>query len=238
MSGPAFLFPPPAVPAAPIRGRAERYPVRRIFCVGRNYLEHAREMGADERDPPFYFTKPADALVPSGGALPYPPGTSDYHYEMELVVALGAPAFEVAPERALDAVFGYACGLDMTRRDLQMQARAKGRPWDLGKAFEESAVLSELMPAAEIGHPSKGAIELRVNGTVRQRADLGDLIWSVPEVIAHLSRYYRLGPGDLIYTGTPAGVGAVKPGDVLEGSIEELGDIRMTVAPPRGASAA
>ena len=157
---------------------------------------------------------------------------------MENSDAAPATAATRPPERALDAVFGCACGLDMTRRDLQMQARAKGRPWDLGKAFEESAVASELVPTAEIGHPSRGAIELRVNGTLRQRADLADLIWSVPEVIAHLSHFYRLGPGDLIYTGTPAGVGAVGPNDVLEGSIEGVGDIRLTVAPPRGANAA
>lgn len=228
----AYVFPLPPVPSVPVRGGDARYPVSRIFCVGRNYAAHAREMGFDpDREPPFYFTKPANALVPSGATVAYPPETANYHYEMELVVAIGRPAFRVPVDRALDAVWGYACGLDMTRRDLQMKAREMGRPWDLGKGFEESAVIGDLVPAEAIGHPAKGVIRLTVNGAVRQSSDIGALIWSVPEVVAHLSRYYHLQPGDLIYTGTPEGVGAVVAGDRLEGEIAGVGTIALTVGP-------
>ncbi len=226
----AYAFPPPPVAAAAIRGRDARFPIARIFCVGRNYEAHAREMGvAVDREAPFYFTKAALTCVPSGATVAYPPETGDYHYEMELVVAIGKPAFRVAREQALEAVFGYACGLDMTRRDLQLAARAKQRPWDLGKDFEESAVLSDIVPVADGGHPAAGRIELRVNGTTRQSSDLALLIWSVPDLIAHLSRFYHLQPGDLIYTGTPEGVGAVKPGDRIEGSIAGVGTVALTV---------
>ena len=225
-----LVFPAPPVMTAPVRGRSGRVPIRRIFCVGRNYEAHAREMGvAVDREAPFYFTKAAEHCVPSGSTVPYPPGTNSYHYELELVVVIGAPAFRVPADGALECVFGYACGLDMTRRDLQAAAKEQRRPWDLGKDVEQSAVLSEIAPATEIGHPAAGLIELRVNGETRQSADVSQLIHKVPEVIAHLSGYYHLQPGDLIYTGTPEGVGAVKPGDTLEGSIERVGTLTLKI---------
>jgi fumarylpyruvate hydrolase len=228
-----FVFPLPAPAAAPVRGRSERFPIRRIFCVGRNYEAHAKEMGvAVDREAPFYFTKASDHYVASGATVPYPPGTKSYHYEMELVVAIGRAGFRIAETDALDSVFGYACGLDMTRRDLQSAAKEKQRPWDIGKDVEQSAVLGEIAPSAEIGHPDRGRIELRVNGQTRQSSDLSDLIHSVPAVIAHLSQYYHLQPGDLVYTGTPEGVGPVKPGDRLEGSIEGVGTIALQLSEP------
>jgi fumarylpyruvate hydrolase len=227
-----LVFAAPPVITAPVRGRSDRVPIRRIFCVGRNYEAHAREMGvAVDREAPFYFTKAAEHYVPSGSTVPYPPGTSNYHYELELVVVIGAPAFRVAAQGALDCVFGYACGLDMTRRDLQFAAREQRRPWDLGKDVEQSAVLSEIGPATEIGHPAAGLIELTVNGELKQRADISQLIHKVPEVIAHLSTFYHLHPGDLIYTGTPEGVGPVTPGDALAGTIAEVGTIALTIGP-------
>jgi fumarylpyruvate hydrolase len=208
----SFVFPPAPTAAAPVRGRAERFPVRRIFCVGRNYEGHAKEMGvAADRDAPFYFTKASE------------------HYVMEFVVAIGSAGFRIDAAQALDHVFGYACGLDMTRRDLQSAAKEKQRPWDIGKDVEQSAVLGEIAPAAEIGHPTGGRIELRVNGQTRQSSDLSDLIHGVPAVLAHLSQFYHLQPGDLIYTGTPEGVGPVKPGDRLEGSIAGVGTIALQV---------
>jgi fumarylpyruvate hydrolase len=220
------------VVTAPVRGRSERVPIRRIFCVGRNYEAHAKEMGvAVDREAPFYFTKAAEHYVASGATVPYPPGTSNYHYELELVVVIGTPAFRVSAGAALAHVFGYACGLDMTRRDLQNAAKDQRRPWDLGKDVEQSAVLSEIVPAAEIGHPAAGLIELRVNGDVKQSADISQLIHKVPDVIAHLSTFYHLQPGDLIYTGTPEGVGPVKPGDVLAGTIAGVGTIGLTLGP-------
>jgi fumarylpyruvate hydrolase len=225
-----LLFPAAPVVAAPVRGRSAWVPIRRIFCVGRNYEAHAREMGvAADREAPFYFTKAAEHYVPSGSTVPYPPGTNNYHHELELVVVIGAPAFRVAAARALDCVFGYACGLDMTRRDLQFAAREQRRPWDLGKDVEQSAVLSEIASAAEIGHPAAGLIELRVNGAIKQSADISQLIHKVPEVIAHLSAFYHLHPGDLIYTGTPEGVGPVEPGDALDGTIQGVGNITLTI---------
>ena len=227
-----LLFPTPPVVAAPVRGRSERIPIRRIFCVGRNYEAHAKEMGvAVDREAPFYFTKSTEHCVPSGSTVPYPPGTSNYHYELELVVVLGAAAFRVSADQAKNAVFGYACGLDMTRRDLQFAAREQRRPWDLGKDVEQSAVLSEIVPASDTGHPSAGRIELRVNGEVKQSADISQLIHKVPEVIAHLSTFYHLNPGDLIYTGTPEGVGPVNSGDRLEGVIDGVGTITLTIGP-------
>lgn len=225
-----YLFPVLPQPAAAIRGSSLLYPVRRMFFVGRNYESHATEMGVKpDKEEPFYFTKTPSAVVASGTAIAYPPGTRNFHYEMELVVALGGPAFQVEQSQALKTVYGYACGLDMTRRDLQSQAREKSRPWDLGKDVEQSAVLSALVPAIEIGHPSRGHIELKVNGEVRQSADISEMINTVPELIAHLSQFYHLDAGDLIYTGTPAGVGAVVTGDLIEGRIEGIGDIRLTI---------
>jgi fumarylpyruvate hydrolase len=225
-----LLFPTPPVVTAPVRGRSERIPVRRIFCVGRNYEAHAREMGvAVDREAPFYFTKSAEHCVPSGSTVPYPPGTNNYHYELELVAVMGVAAFRVSADQATKSVFGYACGLDMTRRDLQFAAREQRRPWDLGKDVEQSAVLSEIVSASDIGHPSAGRIELRVNGEVRQSADISQLIHKVAEVIAHLSTFYHLNPGDLIYTGTPEGVGPVNTGDRLEGVIEGVGTVTLTI---------
>ena len=227
-----FVFPAPSVAAVPIRGQAQRFPIRRIFCVGRNYEAHAREMGGVvDREAPFYFTKAAGHYAPSGSTIAYPPGTRNYHYEMELVVAIGTGGFTIAQPDALAHVFGYACGLDMTRRDLQAAAKDKQRPWDIAKDVEQSAVLGEIAPAAEIGHPSHGRIELRVNGQTKQSADISQLIHDVPAVIVHLSQYYHLQPGDLIYTGTPEGVGPVQPGDRLDGSIEGVGTIAAQVAP-------
>lgn len=220
-----------AQPAVPVAGEDALYPVRRVFCVGRNYAGHAREMGSDpSREPPFYFTKSAEALVPGGGAIPYPPATANLHHEVELVVALGAPVFQATPEQAAKAVFGHAIGLDMTRRDLQFAARDKGRPWDLGKSFEFSAPIGALKRGA--APILAGAVTLEVNGEIRQRGDVADMIWSVPEVIAHLSQYYHLGLGDLIFTGTPEGVSAVRPGDRLVGRIDGLGELTVTIAAP------
>jgi fumarylpyruvate hydrolase len=225
-----YLFPPPAPVAVPVRGLTALYPVRRIFCVGRNYEAHAVEMGAKpDREAPFYFTKSACDYAPSGSVIPYPPGTRNFHHEMELVIAMGAPAFRIAAAQATQAVYGYACGLDMTRRDLQNAARDQKRPWDLGKDFESAAVLAPLVPASECGHPVSGRIELRVNGVQRQASDLSLLLHPVAAIVADLSKYYHLGPGDLIYTGTPEGVGPVNPGDQLAGSIAGVGDIAVTI---------
>lgn len=225
-----LLFPaqPPVI--ATVRGKAEGFPIRRIFCVGRNYEAHAKEMGVVvDREAPFYFTKAAEDYVPSDATVPYPPGTSNYHYEMELVAAIGKAGFRVPKDQALEHVYGYACGLDMTRRDLQLAAREQRRPWDLGKDFEQSAVLAEIVPAADIGHLSKGRIELRVNEQTKQSSDLSLLIHDVAAVIAHLSQFYHLQPGDLIYTGTPEGVGPVVVGDRIDGSIEGIGTVTLTV---------
>jgi fumarylpyruvate hydrolase len=225
-----FVFPPPAPVAAPIRGRSERLPIHRIFCVGRNYEAHAREMGvAVDREAPFYFTKASHHYVPSGSTVPYPSGTKNYHYEMELVVVLGRAGFRVAEADALGHVFGYACGMDMTRRDLQATAKEKQRPWDIAKDVEQSAVLGDIAPASGVGHPTRGRIELRVNGETRQSSDIADMIHGVAALIAHLSQYYHLQPGDLMFTGTPEGVGPVKPGDRLEGSIEGVGTIALQI---------
>ncbi len=228
----AYIFTPPEQPSAAVRGTDKRYAVSRIFCVGRNYAAHAREMGGDpSREPPFYFTKPASALVSSGATVAYPPGTRDYHYEMELVMAMGAPVFKVAPDVARAAIWGFAPGLDMTRRDLQAEAKKAGRPWDVAKGFEQSAVLGELVRVAECGAMDAGAITLAVNGVQKQRGDLADMIWNVAEIVANLSQFYHLKPGDLIYTGTPDGVGAVQPGDHLHGEIAGLGSIALTIGP-------
>ncbi|MFT3977464.1 MAG: fumarylacetoacetate hydrolase family protein [Sphingomonas bacterium] len=226
----SLTFDPPPCPSVPVDGGEERFPVGRIFCVGRNYADHAREMGSDPtREPPFFFTKFAQALVPGGGMIPYPSATSDYHYEAELVVAIRGEGVDVPPERALDLVHGYAVGLDMTRRDLQAQAKAKGRPWDMGKNFAFSAPVGALRRVAGDGHLTAGALTLTVNGEMRQKADVADMIWSTAEVIAHLSQLEPLLPGDLIFTGTPAGVGAVKPGDRLEARIAGLPPLSVTI---------
>ncbi len=215
-----------------IAGCAERFPVHRIYCVGRNYAAHVREMGKDpERDPPFFFLKPTDSLVPNGGAVPYPPRTRNLHHEIELVVAIGRAAHAVPVHEALDYVFGYAVGNDITRRDLQLEARDKGRPWDTGKAVDHSAALSAVHPVEQVGHVSKGRIWLNVNGQKRQESDLSAMIWSVPEIVAELSTYYRLCPGDLVYTGTPEGVGPMSPGDRVEGGIEGLDRLVTTIVP-------
>jgi fumarylpyruvate hydrolase len=228
-----YLFAPEPVRSVQVLGEAAHYPVRRIFCVGRNYAEHAREMGNEvDREAPFYFTKSAQALVLSGSQIPYPPGTADFHHEMELVVAIGAPAFRVAMAEASRAVFGYGCGLDMTRRDLQAAAKEKRRPWDTGKDFENAAVLGPISRADAFGAVGPQPIALAVSGVVRQEARLADMVWSVEELIAHLSTLYHLGPGDLIFTGTPAGVGAVQPGDVIEGSIDGLAAVSLRISAP------
>lgn len=228
----SFLFQPQAVTAIPIVGSSDTFPVRRVYCVGRNYAAHAREMGKDpDKEPPFFFMKPADGVVPGGGGIHYPPGTKNYHHELELVVAVHKGGRKISVERALEHAYGYAVGLDMTRRDLQLAARDLGRPWDFGKSFDESAPMGPLYPASAHGHRDKGKIELTVNGEVRQSADLSDLIWSVPETISFLSDYYTLAPGDLIFTGTPAGVGAVVAGDRLVGKIEGMADLDVTILP-------
>ena len=225
-----YVIEPPPAPALPVEGQTAKFPVGRIFCVGRNYAEHAREMGHDPtREPPFFFMKPGSAILADGADFPYPSQTCDVHHEMELVVAIGKGGSNVASEVALDHVYGYAVGLDMTRRDLQSEAKKQGRPWDTGKAFDHSAPCSAVVPAAKIGHPSKGAVRLEVNGELRQSGDLADLIWNIPEMIAFLSTLFRLAPGDLIFTGTPAGVGPVNRGDTLEGSVEGVGSIRLRV---------
>lgn len=228
----SYAFNPPEIVSAPVRGENQRFPICRIFCVGRNYAAHAREMGSEpDREAPFYFIKASCSYVASGATIPYPPGTKNFHHEIELVAAIGKAGFRIAKEDALNHVYGYACGLDMTRRDLQNQAKEKQRPWDLGKNFENSAVLAEIVPTASCGHPSAGKIELAVNGQVRQCGDLSDQIHSVAAVIAHLSTYYHLQAGDLIYTGTPEGVGPVVAGDKISGVIEGVGEIALTLGP-------
>ena len=233
----AYAFPIWDNPTVPVHNRSERFPVRHIYCVGRNYAEHAREMGSDpDKEPPFFFTKPADAVVPvvppAIGDVRYPAGTRDYHHEIELVVAIGSIGVKVAPENALDLVYGYATGLDMTRRDLQGQAKKTGRPWDFGKAFAQSAPIGTIHRAVDIGHPAMGAIWLDVNGRRRQSGDLTELIWDVSNTLSFLSQYYDLLPGDLIFTGTPAGVAAVNVGDTLHGHIDGLSDLTIKISKP------
>lgn len=229
-----FVFEPSPRVAVPVVGSDALYPVRRIYCVGRNYAAHAREMGFDPtREPPFFFCKPDNAIVycPPGqqAQMKYPPHSEDYQHEIELVVAIGKAGRDISVERANEHVYGYAVGLDMTRRDLQIKLRDKGRPWELGKAFDESAPIGPITPAAKIGHPAAGAIWLQVDGTDRQRSDITHLIWSVPETIANLSQYFELQPGDLIYSGTPEGVGKVQRGQVLKGGVAGLGEIEIKV---------
>ena len=213
----------------PVAESNRAFPVGRIYCVGRNYAEHAREMGHDpDREPPFFFMKPADAIVASGSAIAFPQMTQDLHHEIEMVVAIGKGGADIPVEKALDHVFGYGVGLDMTRRDLQGEAKKMGRPWEMGKAFDNSAPCTALKPVAMVGHPCKGAIWLRVNGEVRQKGDLSEMIWNVPETIAYLSKLITLRAGDLIMSGTPAGVGPVKRGDKLEGHVDGVGDLTVS----------
>ena len=203
-----YVITPWDLPSLAVEGETRRYPVRRIYCVGRNYAEHTREMGADpNREPPFFFMKPADALVPDGGSVPYPTATANLHHEVELVAAIGTGGIDIPPEGANDHIYGYAVGIDLTRRDLQQVAKDRRWPWDTGKGFDHGAPCGNLVPAAKIGHPATGAITLTVDDEERQRGDLSDMIWTVPEIVGHLSRLFTLYPGDLIYTGTPAGVG-------------------------------
>jgi len=226
-----FVLPPPPRPSVAVIDSNRRFAVRRIFCVGRNYAAHAREMGKDpDRDPPFFFTKPADAVVDSGAAVPYPPLTSNLHHEVELVVAIGIAGTHIAPQNALGHIWGYAAGIDLTRRDLQEDAKAGGRPWDWSKGFDQSAPCGPLAPTTAIGHPSRGRIQLSVNGAIRQDADIADLIWSVPDIVATCSRSVALCPGDLIYTGTPAGVGALVAGDRVGAQIEGVGAVSISIS--------
>lgn len=227
------LFDLPAPPMIEVQGHAARYPVRRIFCVGRNYAAHAAEMGNEvDREAPFYFTKSPAHVVASGASVPYAPGTQDLHHEMELALYLGAPLYCAPRDATLAALFGLGSALDMTRRDLQGLAKDKRRPWDLGKDFENSAVLGPVTPAAGFGIIGPQSVQLSVNGALRQSAVLSDMIHDVPAILADLSKYYHLGPGDVILTGTPAGVGAVQPGDVLEGKVDGLAPVRLTIMAP------
>jgi fumarylpyruvate hydrolase len=219
------------VTSLPVAGGDRSFPVRRIYCIGRNYADHAREMGHDpDREPPFFFTKPADAVVASGATIPYPPATSDLHHEIELVVAIGKGGENISPGEALDHVFGYGVGIDLTRRDLQASAKKAGRPWDMAKGFDRSAPMTPLRPVSDVGHPSAGRIWLAVDGAVRQDSDLGKQIWSVADALAYLSSLVRVEPGDLIMTGTPEGVGALEPGARVTGGIDGIGEISVTIA--------
>ncbi|MGV2977167.1 fumarylacetoacetate hydrolase family protein [Roseibium alexandrii] len=224
-----FVFAPPAVPAVPVDGTSDLFPVRRVYCIGRNYAAHAVEMGHDpDKEPPFFFQKNPDNLNTSG-TFPYPPKSDDVHHEIELAVALKSGGRNIPVNKALDHVFGYAVSLDMTRRDLQGNAKKMGRPWEIGKAFEQSAPITPIVPAADCGHLSEGKIQLTVNGDLRQEGDLNQMIWKVPEMISYLSEYFELSPGDVIQTGTPAGVGPVLRGDKLVGSVEGLPTLEVTV---------
>jgi fumarylpyruvate hydrolase len=225
----------PKIVSLPILGSASPYVVRRIYCVGRNYVAHIREMKeGDERDPPFFFQKPTDAAVPSGSVIPYPSDTADFQFEVELVAAIGSTARNCDVRQALDCVFGYAVGIDLTRRDRQRESGKKGLPWEVGKSFDQSAPCATIAPVAQCGHKLEGGISLSVNGEPRQSADLSQMIWNVPEIIANLSRSYLLMPGDLIYTGTPAGVGPIAPGDRCDGAVEGLPALTISVGPPVG----
>ena len=225
-----YVIAPPAQASVPVVGGG-LFPVRRIFCVGRNYAEHVREMGGNpEREAPFFFTKPADAVVTGGAAMPYPSATENLHHEMELVVAIGTGGANIPVGEALRHVYGYAAGLDMTRRDLQNEAKSTRRPWDMSKGFDHSAPVSDILPAAKFADPGHGKIELTVNGAVRQTSDLSQMIWSVAETVAYLSTLVKIAPGDLIFTGTPEGVAAVRRGDLLEGTVAGVGTVRVRIA--------
>ncbi|MCF1740834.1 fumarylacetoacetate hydrolase family protein [Methyloterrigena soli] len=225
-----FVIPAPPVAAVPVAGGGA-FPVRRIYCVGRNYAEHAREMGHDpDREPPFFFGKPADSLVTSGADTPYPASTQDFQFEVELVVALAEGGSNLSPEAIPAKIFGYAVGIDMTQRDVQSVAKKAGRPWDMSKGFDHSAPIGDLIPATRIGHPSRGVITLKVNGVEKQCGDISDLIWPIADAVAYLSNWVELKPGDLIFTGTPAGVGPVVRGDLLEGAVEGVGSVTTRIA--------
>jgi fumarylpyruvate hydrolase len=232
MSADRYVITPPPQPAIAAAGTDKTFPVRRIWCVGRNYEEHIREMGQDVRDPTFFFAKPADAIVPDGAKVPYPPLTKDMHHEVELVVALKSGGRNIPLSKALDCIYGYGVGIDLTRRDLQIASRDMKRPWEIGKAFDASAPCGALQPASKIGHPSKGRIALKANGKVRQEGDLAQMIWNVPEIIVKLSEMVELAAGDIIMTGTPSGVAATVPGDKLECEVEGVGRLTVTIAPP------
>ncbi|MGB6605136.1 MAG: fumarylacetoacetate hydrolase family protein [Steroidobacteraceae bacterium] len=228
-------FPPPPAPSVAVAGSDRRFPVHRIYCVGWNYADHISEFGT-EPAPPVFFMKPADAVVANGAAVPYPPRTANFHHEIELVAAIGRAGRDIAVGRALEHVFGYAAGNDLTRRDLQSAAKKKGQPWDTGKGFDFAAPLAAIRPASA-GHVARGRIWMSVNGAVRQDSDVSRMIWDVPHIIAELSTFYELKPGDLIFTGTPAGVGALQPGDRLEGGVAGLEVLRNTIAPAASAGA-
>jgi fumarylpyruvate hydrolase len=227
-----YVIPPAPQAAIAVAGSSKMFPVRRIWCVGRNYIEHIREMGQDERAPPFFFAKPADAIVADGGTVPYPSLTKDMHHEVELVVALKSGGRNIPVAKANDCIYGYAVGIDLTRRDLQIASREVKRPWEVGKAFDHSAPVGALRPASEIGHPTKGKITIKSNGTVKQDGDLSQMIWNVPETISKLSEMVALEAGDIIMTGTPAGVGATVAGDKLECEVEGVGKLTVTIGPP------
>ena len=227
-----YVITPPPQAALAVAGSSETFPVRRIWCVGRNYLEHIKEMGQDEREPPFFFAKPADAIVPDGATVPYPPLTKDMHHEVELVVALKSGGRNIPVDKALDCVWGYGVGIDLTRRDLQIASRELKRPWEVGKAFDASAPCGALISATKIGHPKKAKITLKCNGKVRQDGDLAQMIWNVPEVISKLSEMVALEAGDIIMTGTPSGVAATVAGDKLECEVDGVGKLAVTIGPP------
>jgi fumarylpyruvate hydrolase len=233
MSETSYVIPALPQPSLAVQDETARFPVRRIWCVGRNYLEHVREMGNDERQPPFFFAKHADMVAPDGVTIAYPPLTKDLHHEVELVVALKSGGLNIAAERALDHVFGYGVGIDLTRRDLQIASRKKEQPWEIGKSFDQSAPCGALRKVSEIGHPASGRIWLSVNGTERQKGDLSELIWSVPEIIARLSQQVALGAGDIIMTGTPAGVAALSPGDAIACGVDGVGTLKVAIGQPQ-----
>ncbi|WP_036164748.1 fumarylacetoacetate hydrolase family protein [Massilia sp. 9096] len=234
-----FVITPPAAPALAVAGSDQTFPLRRVFCVGRNYAAHAREMGADpDREPPFFFTKPADAVVSASGTVPYPSSTQDLHHEVELVVALKGGGANVAPEQALDLVWGYGVGVDLTRRDLQEVAKKTGRPWDMSKGFDASGPCSPLQPASATGHPQEGRVWLEVNGQLKQEGNLNEMIWPVADTIAYLSRFVTLQPGDVIFTGTPSGVGKLDPGDQVRGGVDGVTTFEFTMGQaPSGSNA-
>lgn len=232
MSASPFVIPQPPQPIVAVSGEDRFFPVRRIWCVGRNYLDHIREMGNDERSPPFFFAKHADMVAAGGSTIPYPPLTQDLHHEVELIVAMKGGGLRIPADTALDHVYGYAVGIDLTRRDLQNAARKKEQPWEIAKSFDHAAPCGTLQPAAKIGHPSKGRIWLAVNGKETQSGDLAQMIWNVPEIIAQLSRQVALDAGDIIMTGTPAGVSSLRPGDHVECGCDGVGTLKITIGQP------